>query len=166
MKYGLCFQPSLPGGQKPRYFSQPDVIWVPFPVLILWAGGPDLGFRPHTFQRNLPAAVYPSGTLAVTHECLFSLLMPPHLLPVSTWPPLEVLGYKASLLLVFSWLFRKICLYFTCNSSLVRAGGECSFHLICCHIGSLSQFLHLYDNKDMMALEYCEIINWSGTILV
>ena len=57
-------QPSLPGRQKPCCFSQPDIIWVPFPGMVLWVGEPCLGFRPHTSwgSTSPPPAEIPSGT--------------------------------------------------------------------------------------------------------
>ena len=45
-------------------------------------------------------------------------------LPVTSWWLfLSVFGYKASLQLVFSWLFRMISLQFSCNYTLALGGG-------------------------------------------
>ena len=39
-------------------------------------------------------------------------------------------------------IFSMISLQFSCNSRLVLRGGQCSFHLLLCHLESL--FCHLY----------------------
>lgn len=77
-------------------------MWAPFLVLVFWTGEHALGFRPQTSQGEPLWLIYPSGTLATAHECLANPFVPSHL-SVSMWP---LLGYEASLQLVFSWLFR------------------------------------------------------------
>ena len=57
-------------------------------------------------------------------------------IPVCKWLFFEILGYKAFVKLFFSWLFRLIILYFSCNNSLNLREGKCSSPLLHCHLGS------------------------------
>ena len=80
----MHLQPSLPGGQKPHCFSQLDVIWVPFPVLVLSAGGLSLGFRLYTSQvEPLQLLKYPSQRQLQPVHSPASPLAPPYSLSVS-----------------------------------------------------------------------------------
>ena len=86
-------------------------------ALVLWAGEPCLVFRPYTSHREPPPTCplplkYPSGTLAAAHgspaSSHLSALPTSHVLV--KWF-LSVHCYKASVQLVFTWLFRMISLH-------------------------------------------------------
>ena len=64
-----------------------------------------------------------------------------------------MLGYKTSIHLVFSFLFRLIVLYFSFNSNLILGGGECNIHLVHCHLESSMYFLNLSTILDKHLLQ-------------
>ena len=110
-----CIQPSLPGRQKPCCFSQPYVIWIPFPDLVLLAGESAWGLDP-TVHRGTPSATEISLPHFSCHlhqpsqpSRAFSIVPTSHI--VVMWLLPSVYEYKASLQLVFSWLFRMIFFY-------------------------------------------------------
>lgn len=117
----VCFSPTLPGGQKPTAFHNQILCGCLSRFWCSVLGSPDWG---SPYFSYIPLEI--------------------QLLLMSTWPallcfhtptslsvaPLYSLGFEASLQPVFSWSFRMVFLYFSCNSILVLVGGKCSFHLI------------------------------------
>ena len=137
LRGSLSLKLSLPDRQKPCWFSQLDVIWFPFWFWCCRLGNP-AWVRLHSSQGQPPQPLkYPSRTSAAAlgRSSRDSSILPTSLVVVK-WFLLSVLGYKASLQLVFSWLFWTISLQFCCNSRLALRGGQCSFHLLLCHLGS------------------------------
>ena len=126
LRGSLSLQPSLPGRQKPCCFSQLDIIWVPF---LLWScrGESSWGIDPTLFRGN------PKATEISLWHISFHLWEPSQPSHVSSALHtshvmvklflLSVRGYKASLQLVFSWLFWMIPPKFSCNSRLVLGEG-------------------------------------------
>ena len=100
-----------------------------------------MGFRPHTSQGQSQVAKISlwnfSCFLWETSQPSCDAFALPSSHVVMKWFLLSALGYKSSLQLMFSWLFRMISLQFSCNSSLVLGGGLYSFHLLLCHLVSL-----------------------------
>ena len=96
-------------------------------ALVVLAGKPSLGFRFHPFQGHSLAA-----EISLWHFCCClwepgqpfcaSSSLPTSLIVVK-WFLLSVHGYKASLQLVFFWLFQMTSLQFSCNSRLVLGEG-------------------------------------------
>ena len=97
-----------------------------FLVLVLEAGETSLRFRPHTSQEQPPSCC----------NILLDLQLPPvepsqpsgvSALPTShvvvKWFLLSVHGYKVSLHVVCSWLFRMLSLQFSCNSAFILGDG-------------------------------------------
>ena len=114
---------------------QSQILWGHlFLALVLWSGEPGLGLRPHDSQGDLQQLRHPARILAVTYRSGATLFPSPSSLPLLLCLLPQILGYKTSLRLVFSWLFRFLVLYFSCNSSLVLEGGN--IHLLYCHLGS------------------------------
>ena len=117
----------LPGWQNPYCFSQLDIIRVPFQLWWCRLGRPTWGldttflrgntlateislwhFSCHLWEPSQPSRV--SSTLPTSHIALKCFI-------------LSIRGCKASLQLVFSWLFKMISLQFSCNSRLVLGEG-------------------------------------------
>ena len=126
LRGSLHLQPSLPDRQKPSCFSQLYVIWVPFGLWCYRLGSPAWGLDPAFLRGNPPAAAISQQKFSCCmrehgHPSRTSSALPISLVMVK-WFLLSVLGFRASLQLVFSWLFRMISLQFSCNSRLVLGG--------------------------------------------
>ena len=95
-------------------------------------------FRPHTFQRKpLATEISPchfSCSLWELSQLSRVFVLPTSHIVVKCFL-LSVSGYKASIQVVFSWLFQMISLQFSCNSRFVLGGSQCSLHLLLCHLG-------------------------------
>ena len=123
LSVSLHLQLSLLGGQKPCCFSQLDVIWAPFQLWCYRLGSPTWGLDPTHHRWNLLATEISYQNFICcpwepSQPMPTSSALPPSLMVVK-WFPLSVCGKKASLQLVFSWLFRMIYLQFSHNSRLV-----------------------------------------------
>ena len=123
----LCLQPALPGRQEPCWFSQLEVIWVPFSFWCCSLGIPAWVIGP-TLLRGNPLATEIS--IKNFSRLLWEPSQPPRAssafptsLVVVKWFLLSLRGYQASFQLVFSWLFRMISPQFSCNSRLALGGG-------------------------------------------
>ena len=123
----VCLQPSLPGRKKPCCFHS----WMLSGFL---SGSDAVGwgaqlrvYHPPNFSRGSPATEISLQNFSCcpwepSQPSRASSALPASLVMVK-WFLLSVLGYKASLQPVFSWLYRMISLPFSCNSTLVLGGG-------------------------------------------
>ena len=123
LRGSLSLQASFPGRQKPCCFSLLDVIWVLSQLWYCRLGSPPWGLDPTLLRGKAPAA----EISLLNFSCLpwepsqpscTSSALPTSLILVK-WFLLFVHGYKASLHLAFSWLFRMISLQFSCNFRFV-----------------------------------------------
>ena len=155
----MHLQLSLPGRQKLSCFFTAGCYLGSFLALVLQTGEPSVRFRPHTSQKESWPLKYPSEVGSVVQwivhwtssdemalwnfSCLLwvpsqhshaSSALSASLI-VMKWFLLSILGYKTSLQLVFSWLFRIISLQFSCSSTLVVRRGQ-QLLLILCHLGN------------------------------
>ena len=117
-----------------------------FLALVLQAGQPSFWFQTPYFSGGTPWILkYPPSTSAAacrSQLVLSYLLCTLYQSCCAECFLLSIHGYKASLQLVFSWLFKMISLLLSCNSRLVL-GGQCSFHLLFCYLGFSSNRLEL-----------------------
>ena len=77
-----------------------------FPALVLLSGEPGLELRLLVPQEELCSCDNPPYSQPPHMGDGTTFFTSPPFLPVSVWLLLEILGYKTSTLLVFSWLFR------------------------------------------------------------
>ena len=121
-------------------------------------GSPTWGLEPPLLRGKPPAAEISLQSFSChpwepSQPSRVSSVLPTSLVVVK-WFLLSALGYKDSLQLVFSWLFRMISLQFSCNSSLVPRGSLCSFHLLFCHLG----LPYLYQNILSLWKLFCKYV--------
>ena len=106
--------------QNPSWFSQPDILWAPLPGSgaprwEAWHGVETILLR-ENFAAELSLWILP---------VLFAIFTLPTMIDVAS-------SVNSCIQLIFTWLFRLIILYFSCNSSLVLWGGkQYNFHLLC-----------------------------------
>ena len=126
----LCIGPLRGSLESPvteiLLLSQLDVIWVAFQLWCCRLRSQAWGLDPTLLMGKSLAAHISLWNFSCRPwepsqpSCAFSPL--PTILIVVTLFLLFILGYKASLQLVFSWLFRMISLQFSWNSQLVLGG--------------------------------------------
>ena len=123
LKGSLSLQPSLSGRQKPCCFSQLNAEFLSGSGAV---GYPAWGLDP-TLLRGNPLFTeislwnFSCHLWEPSQASYISSSLPTTVIVVK-WCFLSLLGYKVSLQLVFSRLFRMISLHFSCNSRLVLGG--------------------------------------------
>ena len=124
---GLSASPAVSDGQKPCCLSQLDVIWVPFQLWCCRLERKAWGLDPTFLKGNPPVHWHILAELQLlpmgAQPALSHLLCPPYQSRCGEVVFLSVHCCKASLQLVFSWLFRIISLQFSCNFRVVLGGG-------------------------------------------
>ena len=101
--------PASLADKKPAAFHSQIFCGHLFLALVLWTGEPSLGFRSSASHEGTWLLRCPSGSIATVlrSEASFFYVST---LPVLVWLLLQIPGYKTSLYLVFTWLFRMIVL--------------------------------------------------------
>ena len=116
-----------------------------FLPLVLQAGDPSLGFRPHFSQGYptncliIPLALLPMGV----QPAFLSLHHTPYQSIIVEIILMSCRGYKSSLSLLFSYLFQVISPQFGYNSRLVLGGGQCDSHPLFHHFASPQGWIYL-----------------------